>query len=335
MSDHEGMPSSGTPADADLVERLVRMAGARPPVPAERMLRAEANVRAAWEQSVRFRRRHRATAWVTGLAAAAALAMALGVAWNRAGAPVTPPPMVASIERVTGSATLANSAGERPLLAGESLRAGDVVRTAADGRVALRLPGGPSLRIDSGSRAVFTNPAALHLDAGAVYVDSQGGPAVVVSTSLGTVEERGTQFEVRMAPDELRVRVREGSVRLAADRHEWQAGAGAELLLAADGRLARGSVSVHGDAWDWVQAIAPSFRLDGATLGDFLAWAGRESGSRVAWAEPVRAATARATILHGSIDGLPPDQALAAVLPTCGLASRRDGSTIVLFASSR
>ena len=115
----------------------------------------------------------------------------------------------------------------------------------------------------------------------------------------------------------------------------WQAAAGAELLLAADGRLSRATVPVHGDAWSWVQEIAPSFELEGSTLGEFLGWVGRETGWRVAWADPARAAAGAGTTLHGSIDGLPPEQALAAVLPTCGLADRRDGETVVVFASSR
>jgi ferric-dicitrate binding protein FerR (iron transport regulator) len=337
MSEHNdrSQPSGGTPPVDDAVARLVRLAGARPPVPAERTARVEDLVRAAWAESVGVRRRRHTMAWVSSLAAAAALAAAVGLAWHQAVQRAAPAAVGGSVERVAGTVTVGSGAASRPLLAGEQLRAGEVLRTADGGRVALRLAGGPSLRIDTGSRATFTAPARLRLDGGALYVDSQGGPPVIVLTALGTVEERGTQFEVRVAPERVRVRVREGVVQLAAERRAWQALAGAELLLDAHGRMARGTVPLHGADWDWVQEIAPSFHLEGRTLGDFLAWAGRESGSRLAWAEPVRAAAASAVVLHGSIDGLPPDQALAAVLPTCGLASRRDGSSIVIFASSR
>ena len=85
----------------------------------------------------------------------------------------------------------------------------------------------------------------------------------------------------------------------------------------------------------WVQEIAPTFRLEGRTLADFLVWVERETGWRVTWADPARGATATSVVLHGSGEELQPEQALAAVLPTCGLADRREGETVVVFASSR
>ncbi|HXT50141.1 MAG TPA: FecR family protein, partial [Thermoanaerobaculia bacterium] len=209
-------------------------------------------------------------------------------------------------------------------------------------RLAAAGPGqaAPSLRIDVGTRARFDAKNELRLETGAVYVDSQGGAPVLVQTPFAQVTERGTQFEVRVSSGGVRVRVREGAVELAGAEGvgrpgSWQATAGAELMLASDGRLVRATVPAHDQAWEWVQEIAPSFRLEGSTLGDFLAWVGRETGWRVAWADPARAADKVPAILHGSVDGLPPEQALAAVLPTCGLADRRDGDTVVVFASSR
>jgi len=345
------------PGEADPVARLVRLAGARPPVPEERAARVEMRVREAWQANVAARRRFRRISWGAGLAAAAGLAVAVGLLWRHAAQPPTPPLLVAVVERVSGSVTIAGTAGERvPLLAGAPVFAGAPLETGDDGRVALRIAAAgrgddssrtgqvtPSLRLDVGSRARFASSGELRLESGAVYVDSQHSPdhpdtsaPVLVRTPWAQVTERGTQFEVRVGGGGVRVRVREGAVELAGldgDRRAWQAGAGAELMLAADGRLSRSTVPAHGDAWSWVQQIAPSFELEGSTLGEFLAWVGRETGWRVAWADPARAAAGAATTLHGSIDGLPPEQALAAVLPTCGLADRRDGETVVVFAS--
>jgi ferric-dicitrate binding protein FerR (iron transport regulator) len=205
----------------------------------------------------------------------------------------------------------------------------------------MAIPNGPSLRLDVGSRVRFTETAKLRLDAGAVYVDSQGGAPVLVETPFAEVTERGTQFEVRVSSGGVRVRVREGAVELArpagpaGDDRSWEAEAGAELTLSTDGHLSRGTVPAHDQAWAWVQEIAPSFQLEGRTLGDFLAWVGRETGWRVAWADPARAAAGMGVVLHGSVETLTPEQALAAVLPTCGLADRRDGDSVVVFASSR
>ena len=353
MSDrHDLSAVTGEPESAaDPVAQLVRFAGARPPVPEERAARVEKRVHEAWLAGVAARRRFRWMSWGAGLAAAAGVAVTVGLLWRHASQPPPAPVLVATVERVSGSVTTAGAAGEQmPLLPGAQVFAGTPIATGADGRVALRLAAAtgqasPSLRIDVSSRASFADANDLRLDAGAVYVDSphspehpDGGAPVHVQTPWAEVTERGTQFEVRVGSGGVRVRVREGSVELAG--HEsangsWQAAAGAELLLGADGRLSRATVPVHGDAWSWVQEIAPSFELEGSTLGEFLGWVGRETGWRVAWADPARAAAGAGTTLHGSIDGLPPEQALAAVLPTCGLADRRDGETVVVFASSR
>ena len=344
LSAVSGEPPETAAGEADPVARLVRLAGARPPVPEERAARVEGRVFEAWQASVAARRRFRWTSWGLGLAAAAGIAVVVGLAWRQAAQPPPPPVLVATVERVSGTVTIAGAAGEQvPLLPGAQVFAGAPLVTGPDGLVALRLAaaggeGAPSLRIDVGSRLHFTGEGALRLDGGAVYVDSQGGKPVRVETPWAQVTERGTQFEVRVSSGGVRVRVREGAVELAGGEGagrtgSWEATAGAELLLASDGRLSRATVPPHDQAWEWVQQIAPSFRLEGSTLGEFLAWVGRETGWRVAWADPARGAAAAAAVLHGSVDGLPPEQALAAVLPTCGLADRRDGETVVVFAS--
>ena len=319
-------------AEADPIARLVRLAGSRPAVPAERSLRAEAVVRAAWQASVAARRRRVVAAWSSGLALAAMLALVIGLAW-RDPAPVAAP-LVGSVERIAGTAssTVAEAPSE-PLLAGVRLTAGDTIGTGADGRVAVRLASGSSLRLDVDSRLTFLTPTHLLLERGAVYLDSQGGPAVVVETPLGVVEERGTQFEVRLAGDAVRVRVREGGVQLSADGDSWEAARGDELVLTAAGDLSRGNVPFHGAAWSWVQAIAPAFELEGRTLGDFLAWFGRETGRGVVFVDPAEQRRATGVVLHGTVEGLSPEQALAAVLPTCGLAHRLEGGAVTLFAN--
>src|SRR5690606_15313981 len=102
---------------------------------------------------------------------------------------------------------------------------------------------------------------------------------------------------------------------------------GEELVLTAAGALSRGSVPFHGEAWSWVEDIAPSFELEGRTLGELLAWFGRETGLDVTWSDPAAEQRAAPIVLHGSVDALSPEEALAAVLPTCGLAHRVDGGT--------
>jgi ferric-dicitrate binding protein FerR (iron transport regulator) len=326
------------PGDRDPIGELVRLAGVRPEVPPDRAARAEAAVRLAWEAATAARRRRLMLGWGAAAALAAGLALALGLAWW----PRTPQSVlqVAAVARVAGVVeTLAGDGTRQPLLPGARLTTGEVVATAGDGRVAIHLDAGPSLRLDVGSRLRFTAADRVTLEAGAVYVDSAGGAPIVVDTPWGVVEERGTQFEVRLAEEAVRVRVREGAIHLAAAVRSpaggsWDAEAGSELTLTAAGRLSRAAVPPHGESWSWVQEIAPPFDLEGRSLGEFLAWVSRETGWQVSWREPGRAAAAGRTTLHGPIDGLSPEQAVAAVLPTCGLAHRLEGGTLHLFTNS-
>src|SRR6185436_19403699 len=120
--------------------QLVRLAGARPPVPGERAARVEKRVFEAWLAGVAARRRFRWMSWGAGLAAAAGVAVTVGLLWRHASLPPPAPVLVATVERVSGSVTTAGVAGEQmPLLPGAQVFAGTPIATGADGRVALRL----------------------------------------------------------------------------------------------------------------------------------------------------------------------------------------------------
>ena len=73
--------------------------------------------------------------------------------------------------------------------------------------------------------------------------------------------------------------------------------------------------------------VAPGFDIEGRSLEAFLSWVSRETGLRTDLhdEDTVRAAEID---LHGSIDGLTPVEALAAVLPACGLKHRIDAGTL-------
>jgi len=332
-----GRPGRPEPAPrpgggADALERLLPLAGPRPPIPAERAARVEAAVRARWGERVRARRRR------VALASAAALAtLALGVAawWRLAAPPALDREPVAQVERLAGTVLGDDgSAGSRPVVAGEWLEPGVTLDSGDLGRAALRLGAGTSLRLDRSTRVRLTERGRLELLAGAVYLDSRGGEADVrVETSWGQVRELGTQFEVRAEGDGLRVRVREGAVVLGSRDGAREVPAGVELAIRGDGRPSRRAIASHAREWDWVASIAPSFELDGSTLGEFLGWVSRETGREIRFADPELAATAPALVLGGALAELSPEQALLAVLPTCGLEHRLEDEAFVLVRS--
>jgi hypothetical protein len=89
--------------------------------------------------------------------------------------------------------------------------------------------------------------------------------------------------------------------------------AGEALSVGTDGNVTRTTVDRHGDTWRWATDIAPEFVIEGRSLDEFLAWAGRETGRTIVYASADAAREAEQTLLKGSIDGLTAETAVAAV----------------------
>lgn len=312
------------PEPGDAIARLIRLAGPRTRIPPESADRVRNVVGHAWRLSVRHRRRRRAL-WgsVGSLAAAGVIGLLFAGSEAELAPDLGPVPLVrvAHVERTDGMPMVIVAAGERrPLMAGVEIQEGEILETGAEGRLALRLETGHSVRLDRHSRLRVLDGALLALDRGAVYVDSGGASTPVeVSTERGRVEEVGTQFEVRLQESALRIRVREGSIQL--DGRE-DVSAGSELTVHEDGSRRRGAILAHGPDWQWTQEIAPVFDLEGSTLAEFLVWASRETGRRVEYEDLAIRVGSGDVELHGDLEAMSPEQALAAVLPTCGLRHR-------------
>jgi ferric-dicitrate binding protein FerR (iron transport regulator) len=166
-----------------------------------------------------------------------------------------------------------------------------------------------------------SGPNELLLQAGRTYFDFPlGVHAFVVRSAVGTVEHLGTQFEVALVAEGMRVRVREGAVRVHGAGGTELADAGTEILVAqASSTVVRRSVPTYGPDWAWVDSVAPDFDIEDRPLADFLAWVGRETGRRIDFRDTRARDVALRTRLHGSVHGLQPMQALDRVLSTTTL----------------
>jgi ferric-dicitrate binding protein FerR (iron transport regulator) len=323
----------GRAPDGDEITRLLRAAGPRPGVPGDRTDRVRQAAHDRWRRVVRVRRLTLWLAWgAAPVAAAATIILLVGPdlsGWFRTGP--SPPALAATLQRSEGPVTWA---GREPPTIGEALRAGTALRTGAGGRVALRLRAGASVRADVETSLRLASDATLVLDRGAVYVDTRGpsghGAGVEVRTPLGVVRSVGTQFQVRATEDAVLLSVREGTARLERDGSAHDALSGTEIRVREDGAVARRPVPPSGPEWDWVQTVAPGFDLEGRVLGEYLDWVGRETGRRVDYGDPSIATDASTVVLHGSIEGLRPDETLAVVLPTCGLGHRIRGDAWIV-----
>lgn len=343
MSDLHDTTRRGAETEGDHIGRLLRWAGPRPVAPSDRARRVRIAVEADWLQSVAARRRRRVTLWSTALAAATAAGIALvAIPFGPSGSPAEPPAPGAPVARAAVVQGLVwrladpDSTGgdKRRLQVDDQVVTGDTVESDDRGRLALQLVAGPSLRLDVNSRVRLVSERVFQLERGAVYLDSglENDPSdsVEVVTELGSVFDVGTQFEVRVLPDALRVRVREGLISLAAGGDRHRTGAGTELSLSASGAISRRSVATDGAPWDWILEVAPSFELEGASLDSFLRWVARETGREIRFTDRAAEHAAPEVVLHGSAAGLRPDQALEAVLRTCGLHhTLADGSVLI------
>lgn len=312
----------------DLVLELLRRAGPRPGVPAEREARVRDAVRAQWLRSTAARHRRRTALWVVAhLAAAALVLVVLGLPRLR---PASPIAVGATVEVVRGDVRCGDVAGVcTPLL---RLPYGSVVTCGEGGRVALRAAGGASLRMDAGTRAILVAVDRVRLERGALYLDNQGSgrtPGMVVETPLGSVREIGTQLEVRLLGDSLRVAVREGQARVERLSAAHTVEAGQEATWRDNGSITLAALAPDAAGWAWVQHVV-AFELDGSSAAAFVRWVAREAGLSLAWASPEIEAAAETIVLRGDLPDVVPLESVAIVLPTCGLRGRREDARLVI-----
>lgn len=320
------------------IARLLKLAGRRPSPPVERMRRAREAARVEWRQALKARRWH----WLDLVAVAAIVAGVGGAAWilkARTAAPADRSE-IAALQKVIGVVHVSDGVvNGTPGIASTStrVRVSDRLDTSARSGAALRYFEGPSLRLSAETAVTLDSATRLTLVRGAVYVDSDlqhGGRPLVVVTPLGTVRHVGTQFEVRIEPGSLEVRVREGEVSIERSTERLTATAGEGLLVRENRPVERRRIASSDPAWAWVTTMAAPFTLEGATVPAFLQWVSREEGLRWEYADAAARRVADRAVLHGSIDGLTPAEALLAVLPAAGLTAKRDGERLIISAGS-
>jgi hypothetical protein len=317
------------------IGQLLKLAGPRPMPDPDRMAEARAAAYAEWSRSVVRRRRARSLWVLTGLTLVTSTLLVATWSWFRPPSPPAQRVELGTIQAVKGSLLIDRLGDGRRVVEqpGAGLRAGDRIETPQGSRVGLAVAGGIDVRINEGSVAVLDTANRLLLASGTIYVDAgvvRHPTGFQIDTPLGTVRHVGTQFEVRLLDSALRVRVREGSIALDVERARWTSQAGEALLLVPGRPPERTPIATSGLEWRWLADLARPFRLEGASVISFLDWVSREQGWRWQFEQPATRSRVEKIVLHGSVDGLTPEEALAAVLPTCGLSFRLDGARLLI-----
>lgn len=311
--------------NGDMVERLLHAAGPGPEIPVDGADRVKDLIRPAWRSEVEARARQRTRLWLGGLAAAAALLIAVVYLPSLRPEAPGPPQTTITVAVVDGVLEVTPPGANVEFLtadvAGTEIQPGSLIRTRPGNRATLWLNARRSLRVDAGTELRLDSGASLSLDSGAVYIDTQngGGSAVEVRTALGTATDIGTQFEVRLGDGTLDVTVREGLVSLSRHGEEIRITQGVALSIDAGGEVRTGAVTAHDPMWTWTQEIAPTFEIEGRSVLAFLNWVSSETGLSIGFESAEVEQLAATTILHGSVEGLSPSQSPFVVLPSARL----------------
>jgi hypothetical protein len=334
-----------TDRDDETMERLLRLAGPRAPIPEDIEARVYDRVQREWQASSKppdgervyqfvrrewekdtTRRRYRRWAVPVALAASAVLAVTL-VLQSPPSAPgrVT----VGTVARVVGG----TASGALPAL-GEPVFAGEVLSTGTGQRLSIAIDNAESLRLDENTTLAVVAKDEFRLESGRVYADTGDfmyrDRSLNIETAMGTVTDVGTQFAVQVAAAQLDVAVREGRVDVSHGRNEYVAVAGERLRLAGNEAPVVQAVEPHDAYWNWTASLAPVFDIENKSLLDFLRWAARETGRELVFEDNELRMSAMRTDLHGSVADFAPLEAVESVLATTMFRYRIDADRIVI-----
>ena len=315
--------------DAQLGEAL-RQALAAHPIAPERLEPMRTAVAQEWRAANPVRR----APWVAAIATAAGFSVLFIAAI--AIRPARDVSVIGAVSKVTARGVTVRHGwfGHRLLRAGDRLRTGDAL--SANGSALIKFVRGGDLRIAAGSALDIAAPTRLLLRSGLIYVDLPLGPRsnpIVISTSRGAIEHLGTEFEVESVDRKIVVRVRQGRIRFSTPARAMIADAGSELLVAPDGKMSLHAADMSVTTWQWADALAPDYPINGRPLIGYLRWAGRELGCRLEFADARTRAIADGTIMHGSVNGEAPLVGLARVLATTSLSFEVEGRVLRLRSS--
>jgi len=287
----------------DEISLLIASAGPRDSVTPESMDKAHRRVAAHWESVVSDRRnaaRRRLQGFYLKAAGVAMIAL-LPLLYFQV-KDFSPEISPANIDRIVGEVRIGGVIAS----VGQQVQVDTIVETGVDGRIALAMANGQSLRLDHGSRIIVHAPGRVSLQAGAVYINTGGEdlPPILVSTPMGTAQDVGTQFQLRLANSVLLVAVRDGIVKIdQVDGESLAINRGRYIELGATGETLSQPLPDDDNSFDWVETVAPVFDLEGATLEEYLLWYARESGYRLQWTEPESEKKAQRLRLNASIAG--------------------------------
>jgi ferric-dicitrate binding protein FerR (iron transport regulator) len=330
--------------DEQSLANLLRLAGERPEIPLSIESRVYHRVQQEWQASTKEPNAEKVYAvvhkswkhsagqsrllrWLAlaGVMASAILAFML---WSQP-EPVAPPVVVATVAGIvtpTQSTTVYQE--------GAPVYGGDTLETGPGGGLSLLLSRNATLRVDENTRVRVDDSDRIALLSGRIYADTgeyiYRDNGLVIDTPFGTVRDIGTQFAISANPGSLDVAVREGRVEVSQESAAFTARMGERLTLGQGQSASVSTLDTHDEYWDWIVDLTPTYDTTNKSLLDFLKWAARETGRELRFESDESRMLTMRTDVHGSVEGLTPDEALEAILSTTMLDYRIDLDKVVL-----
>lgn len=204
--------------------------------------------------------------------------------------------VIASVVSMQGSIYLQ----ENTLKNGDTIRTGQKLHTT-NATMTLKWHDGAILKFDRQTQIHFINKHEVSLLAGAIYFDSNDSSHIRIHTSRGVVSDIGTQFETRLQPKNLLVRVREGEVKVEKQKGNPLYVTSGKALQLTDEHNEISDITKD-DQWLWVDAMDEDFNFDGRTMAEVLSWIAQRENWTLQFKSEQDKKQAQEDILHGKLN---------------------------------
>ena len=316
--DREIKDEMDTVISEEQIERILRAAGSRMEPPVGMADAVKENVRAVWQEEVARKKRNKFQKW--GLAASVTLAISVGV-WQWTDSTQA---KFATLDRVINEVSVSGDGTHWTPSGTLDVAEPMEIKTGVDSLASVTMSDGVNLRIAADSHVEIFNEDRVQLKEGRIYIDSHKPSGVksteiAILTDYGIARDIGTQFEVSASQEGWQVRVREGRVVVSDDDLLEESAQGSVIRISKANEMTQSQVSPGDASWDWTQKVTPEYSIENKSVDEYLQWVARETGQEVHYENEFTQWTASNIRLHGSIEGISPEQSLSMVLATTEL----------------
>ncbi len=298
-------------------EKLLAQMGSRTIPDVHKTAASKAAVRAHWQQAVQQNKQQKQRPYVWAVAASIMLMASLLVLNLNQNPENSAPILLASVSSFSGDIQWQQDNGDwQTLQSSASIHAGSVIKTSDNSFLTMTLTDASEIRVAANSE-IMALPDVIELRIGQLYHDTDESitaSPLTILTSQGTVEHIGTRYLVSSQPDEVKVAVRSGQVKMTTDTQgqtEQVLSSNQLAVLNANKDTVISDISSYDDLWDWTFMAQADFDLSNRSLYDFVQWYAHQAGLVVDW-QNTESASKRVR-LQGNIKNMSQEQAIKTV----------------------